>query len=359
MRIVNVQLGERAYPIYIGAAACDQLANVIRELPGVSRVALIVDERVAGLHLDRALQHLKLPVETLTFPPGEQSKTLRQAESLYDGLARARIGRRDLVITLGGGVAGDLGGFVAATWLRGVRFVQMPTTLQAAIDASIGGKTAVNHPTGKNLIGVFHQPAAVIVDIGFLETLPQRDYVAGLGESVKHAVIRDAEFLEWHEREAEKITGRAPDVLEELIARNCEIKADVVARDEREADLRMILNYGHTLGHAIEHVLGYELRHGECVALGSLAENELARARGLLPGAVAERIRDVIRRLGLPERLPRPLAPADVIAACQMDKKVRGGAVQFVLPQDLGVPTCVTDVTDDEIVAALGAIQPS
>jgi 3-dehydroquinate synthase len=358
MRIVNVHLLDWAYPIFVGAGARSQLMNLVRDLGDVGRVAVIADRLVADRHLERVLEGLEIATMALPFPPGEESKSLQQVEQLYDGLAQARIARRDLIVTLGGGVAGDLGGFAAATWMRGVRFVQMPTTLTSAIDASIGGKTGINHPAGKNLIGAFHQPVAVVIDTDFLSTLAQRDYVAGLGESVKHAVIRDAAFLEWHERQVQEILSREPEVLEELIARNCEIKADVVARDEREENLRMILNYGHTIGHAIEHLLGYELRHGECVGLGMLAENELACRRGILAREVAGRIATLIERLGLPTRLPRALDPREVGATCRMDKKVRGEAVNFVLVRGFGMPERVAGVSGEEIAAALAVVQP-
>ncbi|MBU0616815.1 MAG: 3-dehydroquinate synthase, partial [Planctomycetes bacterium] len=353
MRIVHVQLPERAYTVTIGRGTRHQLADLVARLGEVERVTIIADQRVAELHLDRVIDTLEARPTVLRFPPGEASKSLRQAERLYAELAGARIARRDLIVTLGGGVAGDLGGFVAATWLRGIRFVQMPTTLLAAIDASIGGKTAVNHSAGKNLIGAFHQPAAVLVDIDLLETLPRREYVAGLAESVKHAVIRDATLLEWHEQHADDIAAREPSVQEELIARSCEIKAEVVVRDERESDLRMILNHGHTIGHALEHLLNYELRHGECVALGMIVENELARRRGLLARETAERIATLIERAGLPTRLPQALNPEEVAQACRLDKKVRGGVVNFMLLKGLGLPARIADVSDEEIAAAL------
>jgi 3-dehydroquinate synthase len=293
------------------------------------------------------------------FPSGEASKSLHQAERLYSELASARVSRRDLIVTLGGGVAGDLGGFVAATWMRGVRFIQIPTTLLAAVDASVGGKTGINHAAGKNLIGAFHQPAAVLIDIDFLETLPPREYVAGLAESVKHAVIRDATLLEWHEQHLDQIIARQPDVQEGLITRSCEIKAEIVAQDERENDLRMILNHGHTIGHALEYLLDYELRHGECVALGMIVENELARRRGVLSNDTAQRIATLIERLGLPTRLPRALAPEAVVDTCGLDKKARAGAAHFVLLQGLGQPLRVADVADEEIAAALQIVQPA
>jgi 3-dehydroquinate synthase len=358
MRIVNVQLPERAYSITIGVGTRHQLADSVAQLGEVLRVAIIADQRVADLHLDRLVEALRTEPIVLRFPSGEASKSLRWAERLYAELAEARLARRDLIVTLGGGVAGDLGGFVAATWLRGVRFVQVPTTLLAAIDASVGGKTGVNHAAGKNLIGAFHQPVAVLVDTDLLATLPRREYVAGLAESVKHAAIRDAALLEWHEQHADAIAAREPAVQEELIARSCEIKAEVVMRDERENDLRMILNHGHTIGHAIEHLLHYELRHGECVALGMIAENQLAQMRGMLAGETAKRIATLIQRLDLPTRLPRPLAPEAVTQACGLDKKVRAGAVHFVLLKGLGRPECVADVSDNEIAAALRTVQP-
>jgi 3-dehydroquinate synthase len=359
MRIVNVDVRGRAYPIFIGTGARGQLPALISDLGGVVNVAIIADQQVADLHLGQILDQTETKPAVLPFPPGEQSKSIEQLERLYDGLAQARIARHDLIVTLGGGVAGDLGGFAAATWMRGTRFLQMPTTLLAAIDASIGGKTGVNHATGKNLIGSFHQPVAVLVDTEFLDTLPQREFVSGLAESIKHAAIRDADLLDWHEQHVDEIVARSPAVLEELIARSCEIKAEVVARDEREEDVRMILNHGHTIGHAIEHLLAYELRHGECVALGMIVENELARRRGLLEGGSAKRIAALIERCELPTHLPRPLDPNEVAEVCRMDKKVRGGAVNFVLIREPGKPERVADISADEIAGALGSVQPT
>lgn len=359
MRIVNVHVRDRAYPIFIGGGARSQLPGVISDLGGVTHVAFIADQHVADLHLERVLGPSETKPAVMSFPPGERSKSIAQVERLYDGLAEARIARQDLIVTFGGGVAGDLGGFAAATWMRGTRFLQLPTTLLAGIDASIGGKTGVNHASGKNLIGSFHQPVAVIVDTDFLDTLPQRDLVAGLAESIKHAAIRDADLLAWHEEHVAEIVGRSPAVLEELIARSCEIKAEVVARDEREDDLRMILNHGHTIGHAIEHLLEYELRHGECVALGMLVENELARRRGLLDDGSAGRIAALIERCQLPTRLPHPLDPGEVAAVCRMDKKVRAGAVNFVLIREPGETERVADISPSEIAGALGAVQPT
>ncbi len=278
---------------------------------------------------------------------------------IFDRLAQLRFERDGLIIAFGGGVAGDLAGFVAGTWLRGVRWVQLPTTLLSAVDASVGGKTGVNLSAGKNLVGVFHQPSAVIVDTDFLTTLSDRDFVAGLAETVKQAAIRDPEFLEWHEAHAGTLVAREPHTIAMLIARNCELKADIVARDEREAGLRAILNYGHTIGHALEHLLEYDLRHGECVALGILVENEIACRRGVLPQTDADRLAALLARLRLPQRLVKPVAADDVLHACRVDKKVRAGAVNFVLLRAIGQPWQVADVSADEVAAALAVIQPA
>ena len=321
------------------------------------QVVVIADQTVANLHFGKLAACLPPDPLVLTFPPGEASKSLEQARDLYDRLASARVERSAIIVTFGGGVAGDLGGFVAATWLRGVRFVQVPTTLLAAVDASVGGKTAVNLPAGKNLVGVFHQPMGVIVDTDFLETLTKEEFASGLAESVKQATVRDPQFFAWHEAHAAGLRNRDASTVSELIARNCEIKAGIVAQDEREAGLRAILNYGHTIGHAVEHLLGYELRHGECVALGMLVENELACARGLLPRTDADRVRNLLEQLGLPTRLPQALDAGEVAALCRVDKKVVGGAVGFVLIRGIGEPVRVADVAPSEIAAALHVIR--
>ena len=356
---VHVDLGPRSYPILIGSGTRCALPEIVRYRSRNPQLVVIADQNVASLHAAALTAALPAPPLLLPFRPGETAKSLAECQRIYEALAAARIERNAVLVTFGGGVAGDLGGFVAATWLRGVAYVQVPTTLLAAIDASVGGKTGVNLPTGKNLVGAFHQPRAVVVDLDFLATLPARTYTAGLAESVKHALIRDPDLLAWHEQYAEAITARSPATLAELIARNCAIKAAVVAADEREADLRAILNFGHTIGHALEHLLEYELQHGECVALGMLVENELARRRGLIDAALAERVLTLLGRLGLPLRLPRPVAAAAVQEVCAVDKKVAEGAVTFVLLRGVGEPVKVRDVTPAEIAAALEVIAPA
>ncbi|TWT44250.1 3-dehydroquinate synthase [Phycisphaerae bacterium RAS1] len=357
MTCVPVAVPGKRYDVWIGPRARFELRALLAPAGG-GRVVVITDDVVAALHLQSLLEVLPGNALSIRVPPGEQSKSIARLAKLYDQLAAFRIERSDVLLSLGGGVVGDLTGFAAATWLRGVPYIQVPTTTEAAVDASVGGKTGVNLPAGKNLVGAFHQPLGVIIDSEFLATLPARDFSAGLAESIKHAAIRDPDLLTFHEKNAARIVAREPAVIEPLLARNVAIKAAVVAADEREADLRAILNHGHTLGHAFEHLLGYELRHGECVALGMIAENAMAQARGLLSPGSAERIRDALAALQLPTRLPRPLDPAAVIDACRMDKKNRGGAIHFMLLREIGAVQRVTDATDAEIAAALVALAP-
>lgn len=358
MRTIDVQIPGHSYEIHIGNGARSLLRSEGLALDRCETVVVITDETVGDLHLPALTGCLPGKICTCTVAAGEQSKSLATAESIYSQLADARVERNDVIVAFGGGVVGDLAGFVAATWMRGIRFIQVPTTLEAVIDASVGGKTGLNLPAGKNLVGAFHQPIAVIVDTDFLVTLPERDYRAGLAESVKHAAIRDPAFLDWQEANVSAIVGRQADILEELIARNCRIKADVVAADEREAGLRAILNHGHTVGHAVEHLCQYALRHGECVALGILVENEIAVRRGILAQEAADRIAALIASLGLPTHMPATLDAAAVPPLCRLDKKVRGGAVVFVLLKRIGDTTMVHDVSDAEIQTAMAVIQP-
>ncbi len=359
MRTVRVELGTRSYEIVIGPGARREVGRAV-DIKGreARQVALVSDETVFRLHGSALLDVLGASTPVVGIRPGENSKTLDTVERVCERLAELHIERSGALVAFGGGVVGDLTGFVAATWLRGIDFIQVPTTLLAAVDASVGGKTGVNLRAGKNLVGAFHQPRAVIVDTDFLRTLPPREFAAGLAECVKHGCIRDPDMLEMIESDAAAILARDGDALTELVARNCAIKADVVSRDEREADLRAILNFGHTVGHAIESLLGYELLHGECVGLGIRVENELAVARGWLSRADADRIAALLARAGLPGRLPRPLAAEDVWSACQVDKKVRGGAVNFVLLRAFGAPERVADVAPEELAAALRVVQP-
>ncbi len=341
---VTVELGERSYPIHIGAGLLNHLGATVRSCcPGARRATLITDTNVGSLYADRALASLAgagLAASLMTIPAGESSKSLTVASELYDALAEGRHAREEPIIALGGGVVGDVAGLVAATWLRGVPFVQCPTTTEACCDAAVGGKTAVNHAAGKNLIGAFHQPARVCIDTSCLATLSERDYRAGLAESVKHAIIADEAFLDWHEQRAGAIRSRDDAALVQLIRRNCEIKAAVVAADEREASAngvgRAALNFGHTIGHALEAESAYGLRHGEAVALGMTAALELAVRLTQFPAALRDRVESLLAALGLPTRLDRPLEPGAILAQLASDKKSAGGRVRFVLPRAIG-----------------------
>ncbi|HMQ15303.1 MAG TPA: 3-dehydroquinate synthase [Phycisphaerae bacterium] len=355
MQSIDIHVGPDTTRVSIGAGARSVLPDILDTQVRCDRFAVVVDATVARLHLPSILAAIapRTPAAVLQVPAGEASKTLASAERLYGGLGEAEIGRDGLILALGGGMIGDLAGFVAATWLRGVPFVFCPTTTEAAIDASIGGKTAVNHPAGKNLIGAFHAAAAVVIDTDLLRTLPARDFSAGLAESVKHALIADAAFLAWHEQEAARLLRGDPNAVTDLILRNCRIKADIVARDAHERDWRAVLNFGHTVGHALEHVLGFELRHGECVALGMIAENEIARARGWLDAAVCERVGALLATLGLPTRLPRPVSVDEAWAAARVDKKVRGGVVRCVLLRGPAQPELNVPIDRKEMDAAV------
>jgi 3-dehydroquinate synthase len=344
MRRVRVRLRsleDRSYSLHIGTGILRALPRALPSLCPASRYALITDRRVARLHgraLLGALRRAGLRADLVAIPEGERHKTRRTKERVEDALARLGCGRDAAIVALGGGVVGDLAGFVAATWQRGVPYVQVPTTLLAMLDASVGGKTAVDHPRGKNLIGAFHQPAAVWTDVATLRTLPARQFRAGLAEAVKHAAIADLPLLGFLERRATALDRRRPGTLEPLVARNCRIKADVVRRDERESGWRQILNFGHTIAHALETAAGYRLLHGEAVAIGMAVEATLSSDLGGLRAAERDRLVRLIERLGLPSRLPRGIDARRIVRATYADKKARAGRPLYALPRRLGRP---------------------
>lgn len=275
-------------------------------------------------------------VSSVDVPSGEENKSLAQLGRLYDAFAEAGLDRGSAVVTLGGGVVGDLGGFAAATYLRGIEFVQVPTTLLAQVDASVGGKTGIDLPAGKNLAGAFHQPRLVLVDLDTLRSLPEREFRAGLAEVVKYGVIYDSEFFDYLESNRAALESHQPDVLEHVIGRCCEIKAEVVGQDERESGLRAILNYGHTVGHAVEAVAEFAYLHGECVSIGMRAANRLSeRLTGLSP-AESRRIEGLLEACGLPTRLTTALPEESLLRTMLRDKKVRSGELRFVLASRIG-----------------------
>ena len=343
--------------VHIGEGALTFLGDVVA---GASSIIIVTDDVVASLHGSKvidALADVNLTVHEWTIPAGEASKSLWQAESFYDFLASKGCDRSTLIVALGGGVVGDLAGFVAGTWMRGVRFVNCPTTLLAMVDASIGGKTGLNHAGRKNAVGVFHQPEAVLVDVSTLLTLDDRASNAGMAESIKHGVIADEAFLSWQMDHAEEIKGREPYVLEELVARNIEIKAAYVEQDERDqTGVRAKLNFGHTIGHAIEVVCGYALPHGECVGLGMLGAVRIAIKRGLVVEAVRDRLGAALNSFSLPCQFTSQGDISVLMSALRGDRKSVGGAARFVLPTRIGEVTGGHEVDDTEIESALAEL---
>ncbi len=327
------------YDIHIGPGVVRELpAWLLEHRPGV-RYAIVTDTNVGKLHAGRLadlLGRAGLRAETVIFEAGEVHKTRASKEAVEDALLDRGLGRDAALLALGGGVVADLAGFVAATYLRGIPYVQIPTTLLAMVDASVGGKTGVDHPRGKNLIGAFHQPAAVFIDIDYLAGLPDRQFRSGLAEVVKAGVIRDAGLFDLLQERARDLVARDAELLTRAVARACEIKAEVVAADERESDLRKILNFGHTLGHAVETLSGYALTHGEAVSIGMAAESRLAVRAGLLSAEAADRIESLLEALQLPVRLPEGLRPERILEAARADKKSRDGRIHYALPDSLG-----------------------
>ena len=332
--VVSHALG--SYPVYVEAGSLSRLDRLSNEHLPRRRVAMIADAGVHELYHTGKLGPASWTGPTLTFAPGEKSKTRTTWASLSDSLLEQGYGRDSGLIALGGGVTGDLVGFVAATYMRGLPYIQVPTTLLAMLDASVGGKTGVDTPHGKNLIGAFHPPAAVVADPLVLKTLPERAYRAGLAEAVKHGLIADEVYFAWMETQAEALARRDPTVLTRLIRRSVEIKAEVVSGDEREAGRRAILNAGHTVAHALEQTSNYELPHGEAVALGLVVECQLAEQLGLAPTGLRQRVAGLLSRLGLPHQLETTMDSASVLDSMATDKKNRGDRIHFALPAGIG-----------------------
>lgn len=341
MRIVNVPLGERSYSIYIGDKLLAQLGSHCASLKLGNRCAIISDSSVIKHLLKPAVQSLKEagfdPV-WVTVPAGEKSKSLKFVEKCHNELAAARLERKSFVVALGGGVIGDLAGFVAATYLRGIPFVQVPTTLLAQVDSSVGGKTGVNLRAGKNLVGAFYQPKLVLCDLPALATLPDREFRAGLAEVIKYGIIYDAMLFAKLERDMEKVLARDTKILTEVVARCCQIKAEVVSQDETESGLRAILNFGHTVGHAIEAISGYgKYLHGEAISIGQIAAAKISSELTGLPPSDVDRIERLFKRTGLPTAIQLNAPQRQkLFAAMRLDKKVSGGEIKFVLAEKIG-----------------------
>ena len=350
---LDVDLGERSYPILIGAGLLRAPALLEECVP--ARDLLIVTNEVVGpLYLDTLLDGLAARrTAVVALPDGEEFKTLASIERILDALVAERMNRDCAVLALGGGVVGDIAGFAAACYQRGVAYVQIPTTLLAQVDSSVGGKTGVNHPGGKNLIGAFHQPRAVIADIETLQTLPTREYAAGLAEVVKYGLIQDAGFFAWLERNVAELLRRESAALTHTIRRCCEVKAAIVSADEREAGLRAVLNFGHTFGHAIEAASGYGAwLHGEAVAAGMVMAADLSSRLGWLDRDTVERTRGLLERFGLPVAAPG-IGAARARELMGMDKKVERGKLRVVLLQGLGQPVVTADYPEPVLLSVL------
>jgi shikimate kinase / 3-dehydroquinate synthase len=362
-RIVRVELGERGYDVHVGAALLSRLPDLLRDAGITGRLALLTHPRLDaryGRPLADALRAAGRDVVTVTVPPSESSKRLRVAARVYDALVDAQLDRGSALLALGGGVAGDLGGFVAATFLRGIRWVALPTTLLAQVDASVGGKTAVDHPRGKNLIGAVHQPALVVADIDTLASLPRRQLRSGMAEVVKTGVIGVPDLFEFLEANLQAVLARRPAALIHAIERCVAYKARVVAADERESGERIVLNYGHTIGHGIEAAARYRgLTHGEAIAVGMTLEARLAVRLGVCDADLLARQSALLEAAGLPVRLgglgaAKPAGAAAVLAAMTLDKKARAGRLRFVLPASIGRTVVRDDVPSALLEEVLG-----
>lgn len=359
MSEVDINLGSRSYRIMIGSGLLDRAGELIAGLPVGRQVLLVTNTTVGPLYAGRVVASLEgtgLKVTIAEVPDGEQYKSLASAELLYDRAFSVSLDRRSAVVALGGGVVGDLAGFVAATYMRGVPFVQLPTTLLAQVDSSVGGKVAVNHPRGKNIIGAFYQPALVITDTDTLSTLNNRELRSGLAEVIKYGIIGDEQFFTWLEHNLPQVLALKLEALAYVIKQSCINKARVVEEDETEQGKRALLNLGHTAGHAIEALAGFgRYTHGEAVAMGTAVAAQLGVQLGKLTRAAADRITGLLRLAGLPASVPAELAGADLIATMHGDKKTVGGAITFIIPVDIGRAVIHPNTAEEDISRAIAA----
>ena len=352
---MKVELGTRSYDICIGENWLPQLGEMLGFIPKTSRLILITDENVNRLYGNRALDVLResgFQVDAAVIPGGEGCKNLTTAASLYEQMVALGLDRKSTVMALGGGIVGDVAGFVAATYMRGIACIQIPTTLLAQVDSSVGGKTGVNLPQGKNLVGAFHQPGLVFVDVAFIETLPEREYLTGLAETIKYGIIWDRDFFAYLENHLALIKARDRECLKHIILRCCAIKADIVAQDETEGGLRALLNLGHTFGHAFESLTNYHFTHGEAVAIGTICAARLAHRLNLLGRQDLDRIENILNEYGLPVDFGN-LNNLEIIAQMHKDKKNVGGKMPIVLPTAIGNSQIFNDVDEMDIAAVL------
>jgi len=350
MQTLTVELGDRSYPIYIGAGLITDRALLKTAIRGY-KVAIVTNETVGPLYLDKLKDSLSgLDLLEIVLPDGEQYKTLEYLNKIYDALLQAHCNRDVTLVALGGGVIGDMTGFAAATYQRGVDFIQVPTTLLSQVDSSVGGKTGVNHALGKNMIGAFYQPRAVFIDIDTLDTLPDKELSAGLAEVIKYGLIVDADFLAWLEAHMDELMQRDKTALAQAILVSCKTKADVVAKDERESGVRALLNLGHTFGHAIEAGMGYgSWLHGEAVAAGMVMAADLSQRMGWISSTEVERVRTLLSRANLPVNGPPDLSVNTYLDLMSVDKKVQQGKMRFVLMKAIGDAVVTADVDPHQL----------
>lgn len=340
MEKIRVELAERSYDIYIGSGTLGRLGETLGLFRLSPKIAMVSNPTVLSLYGTRvsdSILQAGFDLITVTIPDGEEFKDLSWVQRIYDELLRHRLDRLSALLALGGGVIGDITGFAASTYMRGIPYIQIPTTLLAQVDSSVGGKTGVNHRLGKNMIGTFWQPSIVWIDTDTLKTLPQRQLLAGLAEVIKYGIIRDEELFIFLEHNREKILNLDPEALTHIIMRSCEIKADVVSKDERESGLRAILNFGHTIGHAIETATGYtRFLHGEAVAIGMHLEAKLSHILGITDSRHVEKIKRLLDAYGLPAEIPSDILIEDLISSMKLDKKAVAGELKIVLLERIG-----------------------
>jgi 3-dehydroquinate synthase len=355
MDTINLDLGSRSYPIYIGRGLLGD-PDLLPSMIAGEQVFIVTNETVAPLYREKVEAILKdFQVDGIDLPDGEEFKNLEILNTIFTALLKRRYDRSATLVALGGGVVGDTAGFAAASYLRGIGLIQVPTSLLAQVDSSVGGKTAVNHPAGKNMIGAFYQPNGVVVDLDTLATLPRREYLSGLGEVIKHGCLWDEEFFQWLETHIESILKLESEKLAYLVRRNCEIKSEVVAADETESGIRTLLNLGHTFGHAIETVIGYgQWLHGEAVAVGMIMAADLSARLGMLEVGACRRVKQLVERAGLP-CAPPEIAVSKFMDAMQLDKKNRGGRIRFVLLERVGRAVITGDVDEAALKETLQA----
>lgn len=355
MHTYHVTLGSRSYPIYIGAGLLNHLGTLVPHAISGQNIVIITNETVAPLYLDAVQNALSsFKILPIILPDGEQYKAAGTMDLIYTQLLENRVDRNATILALGGGVVGDIAGFAAATYQRGVKFIQIPTTLLSQVDSSVGGKTGINHPLGKNMIGAFYQPKLVVIDTETLNTLPDREISAGLAEIIKYGLIRDPMFFNWLEKHIDQLKNRDSEALIQAIEKSCANKAQVVAEDETEKGVRAILNLGHTFGHAIETGLGYgRWLHGEAVGCGMIVAAKLSEARGWLTAKDIQRIKNLIAQANLPTILPKELTPDRMLELMAVDKKVLDGAQRLVLMKGIGDAVITADTPPEMIINTL------